>query len=60
MYWLEKAYDERDPIFLTAIYDPDIPAALKATPRWQALMQRPLLQGLAKTRAAIEARGAGG
>lgn len=45
IYWLEKAYDDRDPLFFSvAINNPDLTAKLKANPRWTALMQRPLMK----------------
>ena len=60
MHWLEKAVDDRDPAFLQWQFDPDLPAAIKNTQRWQTLMQRPTLQELARVRALNEARGTGG
>ena len=53
--WLEKAYDDRDfGIFCTR--DPALPAAMKATPRWHALMQRPAFKEIARVRQQILAR----
>ncbi len=42
--WNEKAFDERDPQLFSNIIDPDLPAKLKADPRWKAFMQRPLMK----------------
>lgn len=43
-----------------SVWDTEIPPGLKATPRWQAFLQRPTFQEIARVRAEIIARGAGG
>jgi len=58
--WLEKAYDERDPQFFRGINDPNLPANFKADPRWQALMQRPLLKEWQAVRTRVAAEFAAG
>jgi hypothetical protein len=61
MHWFEKAYDDRDGVlFQGGIWDPDMPVALKATPRWQAFLRRPAFVEMVRLRAEIIARGAGG
>ena len=44
IHWYEKAYDDRDYALFFDITEPDLPAKLKADPRWAALMQRPLIK----------------
>lgn len=51
MIWFERAADEKDPFFFPVTNDADLPAALKATPRWAALMRRAEFQELARFRA---------
>jgi len=56
MDWLEKAYADKDYTLFYTIAEPDLPAGLKQTPRWHALMQRPAFQDIARVRAQILAR----
>jgi hypothetical protein len=53
MHWFEKAYDEFDGILFWIVWDPQLPAALRATPRWKAFMQRPTFQEMARVRAGV-------
>ena len=51
MRWIEKSCDEHDIGFFYMKLEPDLPARLKADPRWRNLMQRPTFQQLARVRA---------
>lgn len=53
--WLKKAYDDRD-FGLFCVRDPALPAAMRATPRRHALMQRPAFREIARVRQQILAR----
>jgi tetratricopeptide (TPR) repeat protein len=44
LHWLAMAYNERDSYIFFTLTDPDLPAKLKADPRWKAFMQRPLMK----------------
>lgn len=60
LFWLEKAYDDRDAGLFYMVSEPDIPPAIKATPRWRALVQRPAFREIALVRTQILAEGKGG
>ena len=39
-YYLEKAYDDRDPVLIMLKYEPWVPATLREDPRFQELLDK--------------------